>query len=135
MIAYDLHTTYIIFFLLGQTDEDEDIYIDDGKNGSHSSLDLSAHETQIHEESDWKGPMQDWELFFYLNLFWLSSSNSSKIFYLLGLVFFHPSYTHYLVILVVTHVNHLLTLRFTSNQLKFLFKSYYLWASTIVHTS
>ena len=37
---------------------------------------------------------------------------------------------HYHVILVVTHVNHPLTLRFTSNLLKCLFKSHYLWAST-----
>lgn len=40
-------------YLNGQTDiEDDEEYFKNDKNGSQSSLDLSAHETQIHEESD-----------------------------------------------------------------------------------
>ena len=42
----------LFFYYLGQTDiEDDEEYLND-KNGSQSSLDLSAHETQIPEESD-----------------------------------------------------------------------------------
>ena len=54
-------------FVLGQTDDDDDF--NDNKASSQSSLDLSAHETQIHEESDWKGPTKFWKIFFYLKIF------------------------------------------------------------------